>query len=506
MNYIILNGQKSTEIPGLMIEQLPKITKPKMRVETETVDGRDGDIITPLGYESYDRDVKIGLRGKYNIDDITAYFNDNRSGSVVFSNESDKRYEFYQYEKIDFEALLRFKEATVTFHVQPFKSAVNEETKEAFADESSAESAEGEDGLQKLTLSPTYSRAHLTDFKVYGKIEEVEESYNGFTYCTLYTLLGGKSLQFSDEAGNSKTAVIYLGAEELCSLPLGDVTYNDMIYKKSGKWYKKTAVKKRYLSDLLLIEENTGEPAIFTQNGTLFYYFKKSETDLSFGNTDKIPVACSAAEYYEDIKTNAAPGRIFSSYSKDYYVIGFPMDKTASDIKAYLNGSDFYVNGENSRAVLYTPLKEPEIKEITDSLIVSSLDSLLTETLYDSETAITVLKANENSVSPKIAASSSFASLKIKNEGNKEAKPVITVKGSDTGKIYLNGSLVFLVAFKEKDTITIDISEMESRTGTVLRNRNVSGNYDSFLLSPGDNTIETEGINEITVTGYSRWI
>ena len=38
-NYIILNNKKSSEIKGLIIEELPSITKAQKRVEYTTIDG-----------------------------------------------------------------------------------------------------------------------------------------------------------------------------------------------------------------------------------------------------------------------------------------------------------------------------------------------------------------------------------------------------------------------------------------------------------------------------------
>lgn len=125
MNYITLNGKKSLLIKGLLISELPPITKPLIRTKVEEIDGRDGDIITKLGYAAYDKKMSIGLFGDFNIDDIIQYFDS--EGIVIFSNEPDKYYRYQILQQIDFERLIRFRVATVVFHVQPFKfSAVGD--------------------------------------------------------------------------------------------------------------------------------------------------------------------------------------------------------------------------------------------------------------------------------------------------------------------------------------------------------------------------------------------
>lgn len=117
--YLIINGKNSNDINGLLIQDLPPISKPAMKVKTEEIDGRDGDIVTQLGYKAYDKSFNIGLYGDYDVDDVIKYFT--TSGEVIFSNELGKYYNFAVYKAIDFEKLLRFKTAKVTFHVQPFK-------------------------------------------------------------------------------------------------------------------------------------------------------------------------------------------------------------------------------------------------------------------------------------------------------------------------------------------------------------------------------------------------
>lgn len=129
-NYISINGIMSNTINGLLISSLPVISKPEMRTKITTVDGRDGDITEYLGFSAYDRTFTIGLYGQYDIDEVIKFFlTQETTNEFVFSNEPDKRYIGYISEAIDFERLMKFKTASVTVHVQPFKVSVWERSK-----------------------------------------------------------------------------------------------------------------------------------------------------------------------------------------------------------------------------------------------------------------------------------------------------------------------------------------------------------------------------------------
>jgi phage-related protein len=122
--FLIINDISSKTVNGLLIQSLPPISKPKIRTSKEEIDGRDGDIVTPLGFSAYDKTVSIGLKGDYNVDDVISYFNS--SGKVIFSNEIDRYYNFNIYDTIDLEKLIRYRVADVKMHVQPFKYDANE--------------------------------------------------------------------------------------------------------------------------------------------------------------------------------------------------------------------------------------------------------------------------------------------------------------------------------------------------------------------------------------------
>lgn len=126
-NYIELNGTSSNEINGLLIQELPPISKPRIRTQVDEINGRDGDIVTKLGFSAYDKTIQIGLYGDFDIDEVIQYFNS--SGTVVFSNEVDKYYNYQILDQIDYERLLRYRTAEVKLHVQPFKYSAVESIK-----------------------------------------------------------------------------------------------------------------------------------------------------------------------------------------------------------------------------------------------------------------------------------------------------------------------------------------------------------------------------------------
>ena len=135
MNYIIFNDKDSRDVKGLLISELPPIRKPNMRAKETVIDGVDGSIIEELGYESYDKTVIIGLKIGADVDKVTEFFTG--SGKVVFSNEPDKYYIATIIKNIDYERLLRYKVAKVTFRVQPFKYARVELPRDATSDRTS---------------------------------------------------------------------------------------------------------------------------------------------------------------------------------------------------------------------------------------------------------------------------------------------------------------------------------------------------------------------------------
>ena len=161
--YVIINGVSSETIQGLAIESLPAISKPLQRSKQETIDGRDGDIITKLGYSAYDKTLKIGLWGNYDIDEVIKYFDS--EGTITFSNEPDMYYNFNILNRIDFiNQLEAFRKATITIHCQPFKYK-EEETQTLELEEHQATGTD-------FNLDGTYATSLGIDLK--GNTDQVQ--------------------------------------------------------------------------------------------------------------------------------------------------------------------------------------------------------------------------------------------------------------------------------------------------------------------------------------------
>ena len=125
MAEIIWKGKSSKNIDGLIITDLPPIIKPKMKTNKIEIDGRDGDIVEKVGYESYTKSVGIGLTRNFNIDEVINYFTG--EGELVLSDEPNKVYLASIYDSIEYDRLLRMRKATIKFYVQPYKYLKDED-------------------------------------------------------------------------------------------------------------------------------------------------------------------------------------------------------------------------------------------------------------------------------------------------------------------------------------------------------------------------------------------
>ena len=271
MNYVILNGVKSTTIKGLLIQSLPPISKPLMRTSVEEIDGRDGDIVTNLGFKAYDKQMSIGLFGDYDVDEVIKYFDS--QGTVIFSNEPDKFYKYQIIAQIDFEKLIRFKTATVTFHVQPFKySAVDEAFSYVFNKLNVKDYTETKNGVSlsvgdgQISLSGTAS----APIEFYVPIESVTLGAGNYTLNAI-----------SDGTGESACSIRIVGSVATDDDSFGG-TY---LALESGTASLDAELSAQKTFNFLWIYVTSGTALNFTLNTELFNDDVNSFSIFNRGNT-----------------------------------------------------------------------------------------------------------------------------------------------------------------------------------------------------------------------------
>lgn len=282
--YIILNGVSSQTIPGLLIQNLPPISKPKQRVEIEEIDGRDGDIVTTLGYGAYNKEFKIGLFGSYDVDEIISYFNS--QGTVTFSNEEDKYYNYQIVEQIDFEKLIRYKTATVTMHVQPFKYSVTDNEKTFNINNNLLSFSNYSKTANGITVAYsngtiTVSGTSTSDTNIYLPITELTLDSESYTLSALAsgTVSGTVNVVNSSYTSSFDAITLVNNTTETSSVTLTDEeTYNYIYFSiESG-------TEVNFTLDLQLVNDNSSGNISIRNAGNI--YSRPVLTITGTGNID----------------------------------------------------------------------------------------------------------------------------------------------------------------------------------------------------------------------------
>lgn len=103
-------------------------------------------------------------------------------------------------------------------------------------------------------------------------------------------------------------------------------------------------------------------------------------------------------------------------------------------------------------------------------------------------------------------ATSERTSMIVENIGNHTAKPLITITGSGTIELTVNGNKICRYTFPEGDnTVLLDSEKQDAYWDNTLKNRNMIGEFPIF--AKGNNTIAWSGaVESIRITKYSRWL
>lgn len=105
--------------------------------------------------------------------------------------------------------------------------------------------------------------------------------------------------------------------------------------------------------------------------------------------------------------------------------------------------------------------------------------------------------------------SDQIQSVKVRNSGNTNACPTITVEGSGSVTLYLDGVSRLAISMPGSGAIRIDVAAMNAYHGDSdsLANRLVTGEYSTLALKPGTSTLSWVGnVTRLGIDNYSRWI
>ena len=480
MNYIELNGKSSLDVQGLLIQSLPPITKPKIRTETTEIDGRDGDIVTRLGYSAYDRDVSIGLSWNYDIDEVIQYFVDNDKGTVLFSNEEDKLYKYEILDQIDFEKLIRFKTATVKFHMQPFKYSSIETVKTWHKDSGSIT------GTTNVIDSTENER--ITNLVLYGCTQKlINDTPTTSKMVDLVSLGENGTINLYNSVmsnGDSTT-------EKKYSIPIDEPLRN--LYFDNG------------------IHEDMQD--IFTSNRKIVrkvgkYTFTGNENWASDDNNGYAYLMLTSVDGLSNVKPY---GKIYSNHfnfgssgAKGTIFVGdtaiaINYDDTVTNLtqlKAFLKNHHVYCLFELNNAITQE-LTQAQKNAINSIKLENGINELYL--------------CSVNGAQPTFKTEySTTDGIYVINSGNYFSRPTITIHGKGKMALYINGPQILVIDLGEETQITIDSEKMEAynKDTSVLMNRHVSGNYENIKLNVGKNVIAVVGSNviDVEISNFSRWI
>lgn len=244
MDSFIFKGKSSKDFK-IIINSLPTISKPPLRVEEIEIDGVDGARYEELGYGCYEKKIKITIT-EDNIDSLIDWLKG--EGDLILSNEPDKYYNAKIIEQIDFERLMKYEPTEIKFRVQPFKYQYNEEKMIAKTGR-----VEG----TKIKINDVKA----TQLQVDGRsIQEIRSGINKFNASLIPTSTGivvnedgSKIIMPLATSGNGNTNTQKKLKDLAPDLKVGDVVYldfdrlptndyNKLIYLSSSglQWNRKT--------------------------------------------------------------------------------------------------------------------------------------------------------------------------------------------------------------------------------------------------------------------------
>lgn len=562
MNKIIWKDIDSSTIKGLLICELPPITKPKMRVQETAIDGVDGSIIEELGYETYDKSIRIGLTRNFDIDEVIKYFTG--EGNVVFSNEPNKYYKAKIIEQIDYTRLLRFREATVTFRVQPFKYEYQEE-----------EQATATGSVEGTEIK--ISDAKATEIKIDGRSSQdgeptpdtpVEIESVGYENLFDGTLVAGRLNEDGSVTGASSELNKHSNLIE--TLPNTYYTYSCAIPREGVSnrcvWYdenssvissfnvtdtdNKTELSPSNAKYIAIGIYNIDGQKVMFEKGTIAHsYIPYGKYGIEVETTNGTDTNTSLIVLDQPLRSlpNGVKDIAYLKNNKlyvDRYVGSIVLNGSETNwIEATVNGLVyFYINLPNSSINKTSNLVSNYFISNTNNTIdgfyvyngnliifnngvATTLEEFKTwlsthNTQVDYELAtptteeygdLTILELvdGENNISNSSDANMVIDYLDnkliINNLGNYISKPTFEIEGAGTIKFILNGYSVFTYNFDDDGRVVIDSEKEDAYLDAVLKNRNMNGEFPKLEI--GENIVTWDGlVKSMKVIKKSRWL
>lgn len=559
--YVIINDVSSLDIEGLYIEELPPISKPTMRSLREEIDGKDGDIITKLGYSAYDKEMKIGLAQNYDINEVISFFNS--KGKIQFSNELDKYYNFEILEQIDFTALQTFKNAVVTLHCQPFKYPINEEPIEGILTPVNVKgnsfhiSNTSRSSIQVEIIGNTYQNP--PSFFEPQEIEEGNQSTISVRNKNI-AYVGNETLLFENTYITPSGSIIANDDYDVYFLPVMSSEEYTLSIKNtsneekliSGNFYdfSNFRVGKFYYS----IPANTKiEQTILTPTNTSHLYLSipktYSELQLEFGNESTsyeeaeiqfyyinlikyggeygVQKINKIGNYYDLLFKNVQDSPYYSEdlVSNAWYVkkqinkvivpagsVGIMLDDMLPNSSIFskyggtVNGTYVDYSGytlPNDDTILYITTT-PTYVRLAEPEIYDYLKERITS--FPGDTNISITGNLMVNMIANISVTDNIE-IEINNHGNIYSKPMLDITGYGIINVSLNDNQIFSV--NVEDEVVIDPTNLEAYNPNTkqLMNRQVVGNIDNLKLEPGENTLRFTGnITSVSITDYTRYL
>jgi len=459
MNTIIWKGVPSTTIDGLLICELPPITKPPLRVKETTIDGRDGSISEDLGFGAYDKSISIGLRGNFDINKVIKYFTG--EGEIVFSNEPDKVYTAKVIGQIDYNRLLRFRTAVVTFRVQPFKHKYNEAHNEPQAITATGTSI----------VVPDVGDAKQRYFSIYGK-----------------------TTQNGTPTPDSPVELVSIGESGSITVDVGEqsmtiATPNGLrgIPVTSGGNYT-DANGQQWICDEIDLAKGVYVQRVCVKilDGTEGWEYENNKKYFVLHHSILGSASVGTPYCSHFVRgTTSGSGYFFGGS------VGFGFYHVSNSVSKWQEFlSNHIANGTPVELVccLATPVETALTEE-----------EIATYKTLNEQTTIT----NDGNAHMKLEY---FKTFEVFNEGLENSKPRMELRGKGTVGISVNGIHFFDYTFPEGEReVVIDSEKEDAYLGNVLKNRNMNGEFPVLLV--GTNKIEWSGyVESIEILPRSRWL